>query len=207
MTDSEILKKLNLQEGAAAGEIRAALQQYLLNTADGADVRKEVVGAVTRMAEEPDGDEGEGRAAEGEDEDKDDKEEDEDKEDREVTGTVLQVMREQLARAPKAAVDKEAEAVARVDQAIKRGLWPRENREQLLTLARKGKDARAVRQLGATEGQFTTSQRLRSGRVGTPVDPPPISTSTDKPEGARGKAAAMLAQVTQRAGASTRSIN
>lgn len=61
--------------------------------------------------------------------------------------------------------------VEEVDAFIREGRVPRDQREEALKLHRAGKLERTVQHIA--RGTFTTSQRLRSGNVGTPVDAPP----------------------------------
>ncbi len=191
------LQKLNLAEGAKPSEVRAALVGYLASTDDDKATRAAVVRAAEDMAksegraegedhEEPDGDEGESEdRAEGEDKDKpkpkDDEEEREEGEEDEDEDEEKRALRQALAwtreglaearQSGKGAAAKERRIVEEVDGFIRSGQVPRHQREEALRLHRAGRLERTVKHI--EPGTFTTSQRLRSGNVGTPVDAPP----------------------------------
>lgn len=187
------LKKLNVAEGAKPAEIRGALLSYLASTDDDKATRAAVSRAADEAAkegeeraededhEEPDGDEGDEREGGEDDKDEGDKDEGEraedegeDDDEKRALKRALAWTREGLAAAQqsgKGAAAKERRVIEEVDGFIRDGRVPRHKRDEALELHRSGQLTRTIQHID--RGTFTTSQRLRSGNVGTPAAAPP----------------------------------
>lgn len=231
MTKQLARQKLGTAEGAKAADIRTALVTYLAGTDDDKPTRAAVTRAADEMAreaeghEEPDGDEGESEEraegdGEGEDKDKPKESEDEeraegDKDDDEDGDEEKRALRQALAwtreglaearQSGKGAAAKERRVVEEVDAFIRAGRVPRHQRDKAIEMHRRGRLERTVKHIEA--GTFTTSQRLRSGNVGTPVDAPPRREDrTSRDPKVRDDAKNIMNQARAALGASTRGL-
>jgi hypothetical protein len=180
-------EKLGLPGDSDRESAGKALHRYLSSTMDSPEDRAKVCSAYEAHYPE----EGEERAAEEpppkEEETEEDKAKREEEEraakaaaaegkdevddmDEETAKAALRFALRRSATAPAPGAD--AKIIAEVDALIKDGQVENtpERRAEAIALHGKGKLTRALRAAGIKSGTFTTSQRLRSGRVGTETE-------------------------------------